>query len=166
MGVTPWALVAVSAVVIGCIHRDPRASVLAPLGESVGYGVFGDSVQPQYIGFSDELTESVFKNLARSGRYQIAPRGSGLLCPSNPFPGQHGYLLGAHVNTLMGDSALATVSWNCRRPDRSMEQAVVYLLRRRNGKWQVERAIGGAIGVLGTAPRRRLTNVAADEHTY
>jgi hypothetical protein len=163
---TTWGLAAVSAVVIGCIHRDPNASVLSPLGQSVGYRVFGDSVQPQYIGFSDELTESVFKNLARSGRYKVAPRGTGLLCPSNPSPGQHGYVLWAHVNTLMGDSALATVSWNCHRPDRSMEQTVVYLLRRRNGKWQIERAIGGTIGVLSIAPRRRLTNVAAGEREW
>jgi hypothetical protein len=78
MRVTNWALAAVSAVVIGCIHRDPNASVLAPLGQSVGNGVFGDSAQPQYVGFSDKLTETVFKNLARSGRYQIAP--AAILC--------------------------------------------------------------------------------------
>jgi hypothetical protein len=160
---TTWTLAAVSAVVIGCVHRDPNASVLSPLGQSVGYGVLGDSIEPQYIGFSDELTESVFKNLARGGHYKIAPRGIPLLCPSNPSPGQHGYVLWAHVNTLMGDSALVTMSWSCSRPNQSMNQTVDYLLRRRDGKWQIERAIGGGIGVLGIAPRRRLTNVAADE---
>jgi hypothetical protein len=160
---TTWALAAVSAIVIGCIHRDPNAFVLSPLGQSVGNGVLGDSVQPQYIGFSDELTESVFKNLTRSGRYKIAPRGTPLLCPSNPSAGQHGYVLWAHVNTLLRDSALVTMTWSCNRPNQSMQQTVDYLLRRRNGKWQIEKAIGGGIGVLGLAPRRRLTDVAADE---
>jgi len=160
---TTWALAAVSAIVIGCIHRDPNAFVLSPLGQSVGNRVLGDSVQPQYIGFSDQLTESVFKNLTRSGRYKIAPRGTPLLCPSNPSAGQHGYVLWAHVNTLLGDSALVTMTWSCNRPNQSMQQTVDYLLRRRNGKWQIEKVIGGGIGVLGLAPRRRLTDVEADE---
>ena len=163
MRYSSWAFAAVLFVVMGCIHRDPNASVLSPLGESVGKGVLGDSIPPQFIGFTDDLTESVFKNLARSGRYQIAPRGTHLLCPSNQTPGQHGYVLGTHVDTLMGDSAHVTMSWSCSRPNQSMEQTGVYLLRRRHGKWQIERALGGGIGVLGIAPRRRLTNVAADE---
>jgi len=145
---TTWALAGVSAIVIGCIHRDPSASVLSPFGQSVGNGVLGDSIPPQFIGFTDDLTESVFKSLARSGRYKIAPRGTPLFCPSNPTPGRHGYVLWAHVNTLMGDSALVTMSWSCSQPHRAMEQRVDYLLRRRNGKWQIERAVGGGIGVL------------------
>lgn len=162
---TAWALAAVSAVLIGCIHRDPNAFVLSPLGQSVGNGVLGDSVPPEYIGFSDELTESVFKNLARSGRYKIAPRGTALLCPSNSSPGLHGYVLMAQVNALAGDSALVTMSWSCSRPNQSMQQTVDYLLRRRSGEWQIEKVIGGGIGVLGLAPRRRLTDPAADERS-
>jgi hypothetical protein len=45
-----------------------------------------------------------------------------------------------------------------------MEQTGVYILKRHNGKWQIDRAIGGAIGILVSVPRRHLTNVAADKH--
>jgi hypothetical protein len=165
MHYTRWAGAAVLFVVMGCIHRNPNASVLSPLGESIGTGVLGDSIPPKFIAFTDDLTESVFRNLARSGRYQIAPRDTHLLCPSNQTPGQHGYLLGTHVNALKGDSALVTMSWSCNRPDQSIQQTGLYLLRRRHGKWQIERALGGGIGILGIAPRRHLTNVAADERS-
>ena len=148
---------------MGFIHRDPNAVVLSPLGQSVGDRVLGDSVQPEYIGFSDELTESVFKNLERSGRYKIAPRGTLLLCPSNPAPGQHGYVLWTHVNALAGDTALVTMRWSCSRANQSIQQSADYLLRRRNGEWQIEKALGGTIGVLVLAPRRHLRNVEADE---
>jgi hypothetical protein len=149
MRYSSFAVAAVLFVVMGCIRRDPNASVLSPLGESIGEGFLGDSTPPQFIGFIDDLAESVFKNLARSGRYQIAPRGTHLLCPSNQALGQHGYVLGAHVDTLMGDSALVTMSWSCNRANQSMQQTGDYLLRRRHGKWQIERALGGGIGVLG-----------------
>jgi hypothetical protein len=162
---TQWTLVMVVAVLMGCMHHDPEVSVLSPLGESVGYGVLGDTAHFQYIGFSDDLTESVFDRLARSRVYQIAARGTHLLCPSNPSHGKHGYVLQTHVDKLMGDSALATMRWSCQRPYQSMEQTSVYMLRRRNGTWQIERAIGGAIGILVGAPRRHLTNVAADERS-
>ena len=161
---TQWTLAIVLAVLVGCMHRDPDASVLSPLGESVGYGVLGDTAHFQYIGFGDDLTESVFERLAGSRVYKIAPRGTYLLCPSNPSPGKHGFVLHTHVDKMMGDSALATMKWSCRRPYESMEQTGVYILKRQNGKWQIDRAIGGAIGILVSVPRRHLTNVAADKH--
>lgn len=160
---TQWTLAMVTALLMGCMHRDPDVSVLSPLGESVGYGVLGDTAHFQYIGFGDDLTESVFARLARSRVYEIAPRGTHLLCPSNPAPGKHGFVLQTHVDKFMRDSALATMRWSCQRPYQSMEQTAAYMLRRRNGKWQIDRAIGGGIGVLAIAPRRCLTNVAADE---
>ena len=149
---------------MGCIHRDPDVSVLSPIGESVGYGVLGDTAHFRYVGFGDDLTQSVFARLAHSGVYEIAPRGTPLLCPSNPAQGKHGFVLHTYVDKLMGDSALATMRWSCQRPYQSMEQTGTYILKRRNGKWRLDRAIGGGIGVLAVAPRRRLTNVAADKH--
>jgi hypothetical protein len=160
-----WALAVASTLVLGCLHRNPEVSVLSPFGESVGYGVLGDTAHFQYIGFADDLTEAVFDRLARSRVYKIAPHGTHLLCPSNPSAGKHGFVLHAHVDTLMGDSALATMSWSCHRPNQSMEQTVGYMLKRRNGKWQIDRAIGGGIGILASASRRRLTVVAADERS-
>ena len=162
---TTWALATVSAVIMGCIHRDPELSVLSPLGQSVGYGVLGDTAHFEYIGFSDDLTQSVFERLARSGLYKISLRGTPLLCPSNPSPGKHGYVLWSHVDKLMGDSAMATMSWSCQRPYQSVEQTNVYMLKRRNGRWQIDRGLGGSIGVLGIGPQRRLTIVAADERS-
>ena len=163
MRIRYWALPLVTAVVLGCIHRNSEASVLAPLGESVGYGVLGDTAHFRYVGFSDDLTASVFKRLAHSREYEIAPRGAYLLCPSNPSPGMHGFVLQTRVDKLMGDSAMATMKWSCHRANQSLEQTVLYMLRRRNGNWEVDRAIQGAIGVMASASSRRLTNVAADE---
>src|SRR5881628_1309519 len=108
---TPWTLTIVLAVLIGCLHRDRDVSVLAPFGESVGYGVLGDTAHFQYIGFDDDLTESVFARLGRSRVYKIAPRGTHLLCPSNPSPGEHGFVLRTYVDKMMADSALATMKW-------------------------------------------------------
>ena len=157
-------LAAILGVAIGCMHRQPNASVLAPLPIFFQNSFSEDSVQPQYLGFEDELTEAVFKNLARSGRYKIAPSGARLLCPTNPAAGRHGYLLQAQVDTVMGDSAVVTMRRSCMRPYQSIEQSEYILLRRRNGKWQLERVIGGGIGILAVVPpHRRLTNVAADE---
>ena len=140
-----WALAIVSLGVLGCIHRASEVSVLAPLGQSVGYGVLGDTAHFRYIGFSDDLTASVFKRLARSGVYEIAPRGTYLLCPSNPSPGKHGFVLYTRLDKLMGASAVATMKWSCQRPNQSLEQTVLYMLRRRNGEWQIDRAIQGGI---------------------
>ena len=58
---------------------------------------------------------------------------------------------------------MATMKWSCHRANQSLEQTVLYMLRRRNGNWEVDRAIQGAIGVMASASSRRLTNVAADE---
>jgi hypothetical protein len=152
-------------VATGCVHRQPNVSVLTPLPAFFENSFSEDSFQPRYLGFEDELTEAVFKNLARSGRYQIAPSGARLLCPTNPAAGRHGYLLQAQVDTVMGDSALVTLRRNCVRPYQTIEQSEFMLLRLRRGKWQLDRVISGGIGVLAAIPRRRrLTNVAADKH--
>ena len=137
----------VPAVMLGCIRRAPEVSVLAPFGESVGYGVLDDTAHFRYIEFRDDLTASVFSRLARSRVYEIAPAGTPLLCPSNPSPGMHGFVLQTQVVKLMGDSALAAMKWACHRPNQSLEQAVLYMLRHRSGKWQIDRAIQGAISV-------------------
>jgi hypothetical protein len=145
-------LAAVLGVAIGCVHRQTNASVLAPLPSFFENSFFGDSIQPQYLDFDDELTEAVFKDLARSGRYKIVPSRTGLLCPANPSAGRHGYLLQTQVNSLMGDTAVVTMRRNCLMPGQSIQQSEFILLRRRHGKWQLEKVIGGSMEVLAANP--------------
>jgi|GEM_PF-4205385 hypothetical protein len=163
----------------GCLHRSPDAAVLAPL---VAYltqeplstfqncNVAGDctdvpplmpqhadqSNQPEYIVFADQLTATVFESLKRNANYRITPMGTRLVCPSNPAPGPHCYLLGARVIKLMGDSAIATIERTYRRFNSGPDEVVLggtivysdnFLLVRRSGKWRVEKRLDGSVTI-------------------
>jgi hypothetical protein len=147
-------------MLIGCLHRSPEEEILAAFSDQTGE-LFDRDAQPQYLRFADEHVASLFKNLIRSGRYRIAPENSSLLCPETRVEGMHGYVLNARLDTVMGDSAIASFIEECVRDPRACPQGQVctyygvvqkqtsYLLRRQNGKWKVEKALGGSIGILG-----------------
>ena len=146
-----------------CLQRSADANLLRPLASVYSKGFADEPIQPQYLVFADPLTASVLKNLARSRAYQIAPAGSGVLCPSNPAPGMHGYLLRLRVDAVMGDSAIVAAEQMCAAPHGVISTGVHYLLRKKLGKWRIDRPLHGWTTVLGLEPGR-LTNVAAGKH--
>jgi hypothetical protein len=148
---------------IGCLQRSSDANLLKPLASVYSKGFPDEPIQPEYLIFADPLTAAVLKNLARNRAYQIAPAGTGVLCPSNPAPGRHGYLLRLRVDAVMGDSAIVAVEQMCTDSHRAISTGVHYLLRKRLGKWEIDRPLDGWRTILGMAPGR-LTNVAADKH--
>src|SRR4051812_26902502 len=120
-----WCTTAlVSICLIGCIHRSPEERILAAFSGFRGewpfaeLNVFQDCNQsgfctdiqyhtekpPEYLSFRDDLSASIFRDLARSGKYQIVGAGQALFCPGLPIDGRHGYVLGVKVDTVMGDS--------------------------------------------------------------
>ncbi len=144
---------------IGCVHSREEI-ILRAFSDQSGDQIFDRDAQPQYLLFSDELTASVLKNLTRSGRYRIPPKDSSLLCPGVPDAGMHGYLLSARLDTVMGDSAVARLVEDCIRDPRACPNACMgysgavrmetsYLLRRKNGKWNVVKPLAGFMGTLG-----------------
>jgi hypothetical protein len=140
----------------GCLHRSPDAAVLAPL---VPYFTeeHNDQInQPEYIVFADQLTATVFESLRRNAHYRITPMGTRLVCPSNPAPWPHCYALGARVIVLIGDSAIASIERTSSIFDSGPRQAVLgatrvysdnFLLRRRSGKWRVEKRLDGSVTI-------------------
>ena len=148
---------------IGCLQRSSDANLLRPLASAYSNGFSDEPIQPQYLVFADPITASVLKNLARNRSYQIAPAGTGLLCPSNPAPGRHGYLLRLRVDAVMGDSAIVAAEQRCAAIHGVISTGVHYLLRKRLGKWAIDRPLDGWSTVLGMASGR-LTNVADDKH--
>ena len=148
-----WLLFAI-AVVFGCFHY-PHEALLLSLRDQPGQTYFS-SPQPKYLGFSDDRTEFVFKPIAERGDYEIAPDGSTLICPGVPADGMHGYMLRLDVDSVMGDSAIATLVQTCVRDPRQCpvgsdscvalgSSATVttknYLLVKKEDKWAVEKPL-------------------------
>ena len=150
----------ISAVLIGCYHYPDEGMLLALAQQPED--TFFENPQPKYLGFDDQRTAHVLEALTRSGRYQAAPEESSLLCPGVPANGMHGYMLRVAVDTVMGDSAIATLFQTCVRearkcPDGGENCASLfssptvttrsYLLVRRDGQWSVAKPISGALMV-------------------
>jgi hypothetical protein len=127
----------------GCFHHSPDEAVLAPLADDVSQTRVDQSNQPEYLIFADELTARVFENLRRNPHYRILPTGKPFVCPSDGTPCPHPYELRAHVDTIMGDSAIVVIQriypGGGGRGTAYSEQI---LLVHRNGKWKVETVLG------------------------
>jgi hypothetical protein len=125
-----------------CSHNSPDAAVLAPLAAQFAQEPVDQSKQPEYLIFGDDLTAGVFKSLRRDPRYRVLPTGKPFVCPSDGTPCPKPYQLRARVNSIMGDSAIATIE----RTHADGVEPIVYreqiLLLRRNGTWKVERVLG------------------------
>jgi len=142
---------------IGCQHRSSEANLLRPLASAYSNGFPDDSVQPQYLAFADPLTESILKHLVRNGRYQIAPKGAPLFCPADPAPGNHGYMLALRVRQVMGDSAIVAAEQMCGTTYGMISTSVNYLLRKKAGRWQMDRPISGGTTISGMMSARILS---------
>ncbi|HST07998.1 MAG TPA: hypothetical protein VLJ83_07480, partial [Gemmatimonadaceae bacterium] len=109
---------------------------------------------PDYVAFRDALSKRILGNVTRHDRYRIARTQQPLYCPGVSGEGNHGYLLGARVPTIMGDTAFATLTLECAGVPCAKGQPCVwgsivqrqtnYLLVRTNGEWKVEKALSGA----------------------
>jgi hypothetical protein len=149
MRITESKFLVLLVTLAGCLHRSPDAAVLAPIASQLAHGFRDEAVQPQYLIFADPLTESVFKSLTKGTRYRIAPAGSPIVCPSNRPEGLHGYLLRVRVDSLMGDSAIASMVRTCLQANRSIDRGEHILLTRRSGKWAIDKVIDGWTAVSG-----------------
>jgi hypothetical protein len=165
MGNSRSKLLLLLLLMIGCLERSSDANLLKPLASAYSNGFPGEPIQPQYLVFADPLTASILKNLARSRLYQMAPAETGILCPSNPAPGRHGYMLRLRVDAVMGDSAIVAAEQMCAGSHGVISTGVHYLVRKRRGKWEIDRPLDGWSTVLASIASR-LTNVAADKHFW
>jgi len=142
------------AVAIGCYHY-PEESLLLSLRNQPGQLYFSNP-QPKYIAFSDNRTDFIFRPIVERGDYTIAPDGSTLVCPEVPAEGMHGYMIRLDVDSVMGDSAIATLVKSCVRDPRKCPvesdscvalgaSATVttasYLLVKRDYGWSVEKPL-------------------------
>jgi hypothetical protein len=143
---------------IGCLHRSSEANLLRPLASVYSNGFPDDSVQPQYLRFADPLTASILKNLVRNGRYRLASPEAPLFCPSNPTPGNHGYLLRLLVRNVMGDSAIVAVEQMCATTYGIISTGVNYLVRKKGRKWELDKPISGWTNTMAMARRPRKTS--------
>jgi hypothetical protein len=153
-----WLLV-LGFAVSGCLHHSSEDQILDAFSDDTAGRIFDSDGQPQYLQFSDEGAERAFRGLMRDGRYRIAPVRSSLICPGVSATGMHGYVLGAGVDTVMGDSAFARVWMDCIRYPQtcanresscgSTSSGAVrigtdYLLVRKRGKWKIEKPVSGS----------------------
>jgi hypothetical protein len=146
-----WLVLFLSLV--GCYHYPHEAMLLA-LARDAGPSLF-DNPQPKYLGFMDQRTAFVFEGLTRDGRYEAAPEETSLVCPGVPINGMHGYMLHVSVDSVIGDSAIATLTQTCSREQAcptfgcatvyagSSVSTRSYLLVRKDGAWSVGRALTG-----------------------
>jgi hypothetical protein len=141
--------------VSGCVHWRPEDRILSAFsGGSSDWLSVRDSV-PQFVLFRDARTARIFKGLTGDGKYRLAPTNELLLCPGVAAAGNHGYVIGARVDKVTGETAVATVSQSCRRfvPDCAAGQSCVsigdviefdsqYLLQKTNNGWRVVKPLG------------------------
>ena len=148
-------ILALGLLLAGCLRRSPEERILAVFSDIDAAKMFAGQAAPDYVGFADATSERVLGNVMRDGRYRIAPSHQPLYCPGVPAEGNHGYLLGARVPTMMGDTAFATITLECAANSPcpngqlcasggALEHQTNYLIIRTNGKWKLERALGGA----------------------
>ena len=158
----PFALALMVACAVGCFHYPDEAMLLALGHQPEDY--FFENPQPKYLGFDDERSAFVLAALTRSGRYQLAPEETSLICPGVAANGMHGYMLRVGVDTVMGDSAVVTLYHMCTRdPQRCSSGATScvtpysgtavsttsYLLRRKYGQWTVVKPLNGSVRTPG-----------------
>src|SRR6266550_9120703 len=156
-----YKTVLVAFGLIGCFHHSREERVLAAFSGRGGDWLFSGEAAPQYLAFRDDRSERVFSEVMRSGMYRLAPIGGPLFCPGVPENGNHGYLLGARVDTVMGDSAFVSVSRICTQFARkcpsgqaciswggAIEYSTNYLVARRNGVWKVVKPLSGSAAIM------------------
>jgi len=150
----------ISTVIVGCYHY-PDESLLLAFARQPEISFF-ENPQPKYLGFDDERTAFIFEKLTRNGRYEAAPDESSLVCPGVPANGMHGYMLRLAVDSVMGDSAIATLFQTCIRELRKCPNGAEtcfgtnsgtslittsYLLVRKGGQWTVEKPLSGGMAI-------------------
>ena len=155
-------LIVILAITIGC-YFYPNQALLMALADEPGQTFFSNP-QPRYLGFSDDRTEFVLKKAFSDGGFEIAPDGSALICPGIPANGMHGYILRLDVDSVMGDSAIATLVKTCvsdpgRCPSGSDSCITLnsgvsvmttnFLLVRRAGKWTLAKPVSGGAVITG-----------------
>jgi len=148
-------------MLIGCPVRSREEAVLAPIGVQFAQGTYDEGNQPLYLLLADPLTASVLRDVTWKGRYRIAPSGSPLFCPLTPGEGLHGYQLSLRIDTLMGDSAIASVRRFCTKSNRVISTGEHILLVRQRTNWTIGRVLDGWESALGFLPLSRLRIVAA-----
>jgi hypothetical protein len=144
-----------SFVLAGCVHRPPEEAVLAPLVTQFMQEPLDPSIQPaypEYIVFGDELTARVFRRLKDDPRYRIVPAGKAFVCSPDvtPCPSPRG--LGAHVDWLKGDSAVAEIDRDYASGagrGGAVRESEQILLIRRNGQWKIEKVLGRSYLIPG-----------------
>src|SRR3954471_3522155 len=145
-------------VLTGCVHGSPNERILASLAEETARSLFSREAAPEFLRFRDEISASVFRDVARGGHYRMADDAQRLLCVGALDPANHGYVLGVSVDKVMRDSALATVSQTCNQfvPEcnaeqictsagNSVESQNIYLLAKTRGKWKVVRLVSSSL---------------------
>jgi hypothetical protein len=139
----------------GCLHRSPEADILAAFGDDES-ALADDSGHVGYVVFQDSITAAVFRNLVHSGRVRVAPKAQLPFCSAVKVDGIHGALVRAKVDSVMSDSAFASLVRTCRSipppplPKGQLTfgsfggtqiERTVYLMVRKNGKWIVAKPL-------------------------
>jgi hypothetical protein len=136
--------------VTACFHKSPDEAVLAPLVAEFTRQSVDPTTGPEYVVFADQLTAKVFESLSRDPHYRIVPAGQRVACPASGPPCPRRYQLSARVNSIVGDTAVATTQ---RFEADSGGHGIAYeeqiLLVRRNGKWKIEKILGYSAIVPG-----------------
>jgi hypothetical protein len=140
--------------VSGCIHRAPEDRILSAFSGTPSWS-FPSDASPEFLAFRDERSARIFKDLTRDGKYRLSPTHEMLLCPGAAAAGNHGYVLGARLDQVRGETAVATVSQACRRfvPDCGAGQQCIsigdviefdsqYLLQKTSRGWRVVKPLG------------------------
>ena len=128
----------------GGFSRDRSAAIF--LGEPA----------PEFVEFADPVSARVLGAAIREGKYRTRPSGQDLFCPGVAGSGNKGYVLSVHVYQVMGDTAFATLTWDCNPsppcPSGQLcgSMGIVrhmtnYLLVRTKGTWEIVRIVNGAV---------------------
>jgi len=161
---TKLTLLSLLTAIAGCTNSSHHTSVLAPLGSAYQNGFPDDPVQPTYLSFADQLTESVLKSLKHSGAYRFVTSGTGLYCIADE--GRHGYELRLRVEAIVGDTAFVSAENSCLRTHEVITTVSRYRLRRRSGRWSIDGVLAGGV-MLASMPRfERVISAEERIHHY
>jgi glucosylceramidase len=140
-----FAFIALAAT--ACFRQSPDTAILAELIPTPRGGFYDEGVEAEYLAFDDDHLASVWKSLSQ--RYRIAPKGTSLLCPSNPDRGMHGFVLGARVQMIDSDQAVGDIVQTCQKSGFTMTLVSSYLFHRREGDWRIDKPLSGGAYATG-----------------
>ena len=115
--------------------------VARPLAAGVAESIDQQRLSPDYLVPADSLTAAVVDSLARQRGFSLDPPIPPGYCPWSRAKGPKGYGVRITVDSVMGDSAIASYVLSCSGPDLrgAFATGATAQLHREHGRWVISK---------------------------